>query len=130
MLRSGRRNTHQRDRIVEAFFQAGGHVTLQQLLDRVPDEGIGFATVYRTMKMLVEAGVAHERRFGDSDQTLYELADMDEHHDHVICVRCGRIEEFEDEIIERRQHEVAAALDWQVTHHRHEIYGICPQCRA
>jgi Fur family transcriptional regulator, ferric uptake regulator len=127
----GKRQTRQREVIVDAFIRAKDHMTLQQLLTRsqVVEPSIGFATVYRTMKLLVEAGVAEEHRFGEG-QSRYELADVDgEHHDHLICVRCGRIEEFEDHEIERRQAKVASTLGWSVTHHVHEIYGVCPTCQ-
>lgn len=130
MTKRGKRNTRQRDVIVEVFLQAGGHMTLQELtvLVQQQEPGIGFATVYRTMKLLTEAEVAHEHRF-DEGQTRYELADA-EHHDHLICVSCGRIDEFEDEAIERRQEQVLAQLGWTAESHRHEIYGTCPDCLA
>lgn len=130
MAKRGKRNTRQRDVIVDVFLDAGGHLTLQELtvLVQKQEPGIGFATVYRTMKMLTEAEVAQEHRF-DEGQTRYELADA-EHHDHLICVSCGRIDEFEDEAIERRQVQVLAQLGWTERSHRHEIYGVCPDCQA
>lgn len=132
MRQKGKRQTRQREVIVDVFIRAKDHLTLQDLLTKaqVLEPSIGFATVYRTMKMLVDAGVAEEHRFGEG-QSRYELADMDgEHHDHLICVKCGRIEEFEDHEIEERQTQVADRLGWAVTHHVHEIYGVCPSCTA
>lgn len=128
MEAKGKRNTRQRDLIVEAFFVQGGHITLQDLTRLVQerDSGIGFATVYRTMKLLTEAEVAHEQRFGEG-QARYELADL-EHHDHLICEQCGRIDEFEDRVLEDRQNLVVRQLGWQLKHHRHELYGLCPDC--
>ncbi|MED5370373.1 MAG: Fur family transcriptional regulator [Myxococcota bacterium] len=130
MEKEGKRNTRQRDVIVDCFFAQGGHITLQELTRRVQegDPGIGFATVYRTMKLLTEANVAHERRF-DEGQARYELADLD-HHDHLICTNCGRIDEFEDEALEARQDAVVRELGWRLKHHRHELYGVCPACLA
>ena len=128
----GKRQTRQREVIVDAFVASQGHLTLHQLLAKAQDDepGIGYATVYRTMRLLVDAGVAEEHRFGEG-QSRYELADMGgEHHDHLICVRCGRIEEFEDEAIEARQRSVVSGLGWSVSHHVHEIYGTCPSCMA
>lgn len=128
MVDKGKRNTRQRDAIVGIFLEAGqqGHVSLQELLELVQasEPGVGFATVYRTMKMLTEAGVALERHFGEG-QSRYELTDVDEHHDHIICTLCGTILEFEDAEIERRQREIAALFGMKITHHRHEIYGLC-----
>lgn len=132
MRQQGKRQTRQREVIVDVFIRAKDHLTLHDVLNKaqVAEPSIGFATVYRTMKMLVEAGVAEEHRFGEG-QTRYELADMGgEHHDHLICVKCGRIEEFEDHEIEERQAKVADGLGWTVTHHVHEIYGVCPRCLA
>lgn len=130
MVDKGKRNTRQRDAIVDIFFEAGrrGHVSLQEILELVQanEPGVGFATVYRTMKMLTEAGVALERHFGEG-QSRYELADVDEHHDHIICTLCGTILEFEEPEIERLQRDVAARLGMKITHHRHEIYAYCAE---
>jgi Fur family ferric uptake transcriptional regulator len=124
MRAQGKKNTRQRDVIVDVFMGSSGHLTLQHLLDRVQerDPGVGFATVYRTMKMLVEAGVAKERHFG-MDQALYEIVHKDEHHDHLICSRCGHIFEFEDDVIEARQDVIAETFGMRITGHRHELYG-------
>ena len=122
----GLKHTRQRDRILEAFFEGGGHTSIDDLLVRVQGRmpGIGYATVYRSLKLFVEAGVAHERHFQDG-QTRYEPVLTDEHHDHLICTSCDRIFEFEDPVIEARQAEVAARHGFRVTSHRHEIYGTC-----
>ena len=124
MASQGKKQTRQRQAIVEAFFSADGHLSLQDLLNVVQesDPGVGFATVYLTMKMLVEAGVAKQRDFG-ADQALYELVHPNEHHDHLICSVCGLIFEFEDEIIESRQEEIAQGLGLTITGHRHVLYG-------
>jgi Fur family ferric uptake transcriptional regulator len=124
MRAAGKKNTRQRDVIVDVFLEADDHLTLQELLVlvQVTEPNTGFATVYRTMKMLVEAGVAKERHFG-ADQALYELVHQGEHHDHLICSRCGHIFEYEDEVIEARQEEIAKAFGMRITGHRHELYG-------
>lgn len=124
MRTTGKKNTRQREVIVDVFIESDDHLTLQELLDRVQvtEPSVGFATVYRTMKMLVEAGVAKERHFG-TDQALYELVHQGEHHDHLICNRCGHIFEYEDELIEARQEEIATAFGMKITGHRHELYG-------
>lgn len=130
MARHGLRSTEQRRLIVDTFFASPEHVTLDQLLERVrtADSRIGYATVYRTMKMLSEGGIAHERRFGDGF-TRYELADDEtHHHDHLICVECGGIEEFEEPGIEALQEAVAARHGFEVFFHKHELYGRCRAC--
>jgi Fur family ferric uptake transcriptional regulator len=131
MLRRGLRSTEQRRLIVDAFFGSAEHVTLDGLLERVraTDSRVGYATVYRTMKMLSEGGVAHEQKFGDG-LTRYELADGDAHHDHLICMECGSIQEFEEPQIENLQDRVAARYGFEVHHHKHELYGRCRACAA
>lgn len=129
MTKRGLRSTEQRRVIIEKLFEASEHVTIDQLLEaaRSEDSRIGYATVYRTMKLLVEGGLVHERKFGDG-YTRYELADDEAHHDHLICVSCGKIEEFEEPEIEQLQEKVAARYGFSVQHHKHELYGICRAC--
>ncbi|MFT5687168.1 MAG: Fur family ferric uptake transcriptional regulator, partial [Myxococcota bacterium] len=87
------------------------------------------ATIYRTMKLFTEAGIAHERRFGDG-QTRYEPVIQGEHHDHLICDECGLIVEFEDPVIEARQDTIAAENGFRLTSHRHDIFGCCLDTEA
>ena len=88
---------------------------------------IGYTTVYRTMKLLCEVGLASERHFDDG-VTRYEIDH--EHHDHLVCVNCGKIIEFECEAIEASQNEIAERHDFRILHHRHELYGHCAACRS
>jgi Fur family ferric uptake transcriptional regulator len=127
MLKKGLRSTSQRRVIVDAFLAGPPHVTIEELLADVRrhDRGIGYATVYRTLKLLTEAGVASERRFGDG-LSRYELADDEStHHDHIICEDCGHILEFEEPRIEKLQDEVAERLRFRITSHKLELYGRC-----
>jgi Fur family ferric uptake transcriptional regulator len=126
------RSTAQRRLIVDTFFEGSSHLTIEDLLKEVRehDRGIGYATVYRTLKLLAECGVASERRFGDG-LSRYELADDDDdHHDHLICTSCNTITEFEEPKIERLQEAVAARYGFRVTSHKHEMYGVCASCQA
>ena len=120
------KKTRQRDVILDVFLSEEGHTSLDELLVRVQKEspGVGYATVYRAMKLFVQANVASERHFGDGP-ALYEPAEQDEHHDHMICTTCGRIFEFEDETIETRQHVVAESMGLRLTHHRMTLWGEC-----
>ena len=132
MLKKGLRSTAQRRLIVDTFFGGPSHRTIEELLGevRAQDRGIGYATVYRTLKLLAESGVASERRFGDG-LSRYELADDDSaHNDHLICVACGKIVEFEEPRIETLQDEVASRHGFEITSHKHEMYGRCPECLA
>jgi Fur family ferric uptake transcriptional regulator len=126
MSERGLRTTEQRKLIVNTFFDSKEHLTIEELLDlvRSRDSRVGYATVYRTMKMLTEGGIANELHFGDG-VTRYELADEDAHHDHLICEECGHITEFEEPLIEELQGRIAARYGFVVTHHKHELYGHC-----
>lgn len=129
LRREGLKSTRQRDLIVEEFSMVRGHISVEELLQRVRDRdgGVGYATVYRTLKLLVDARLAGARNFGEGFARYEPLGE--DHHDHLICENCGRIVEFHDEQLERRQERVAADLGYRVTHHRHELFGICPSCR-
>lgn len=122
----GLKHTRQRDEILDVFYDLGGHASVEELLALVQARlpGVGYATVYRSMKLFVEAGVAHERKF-EGGQTRYEPHMGDDHHDHLICLDCSRIFEFEDPTIEARQAEVCAAHHLRPLRHRHEIYARC-----
>lgn len=126
---NGLKATRQRDRIVDVFLRSEGHLSIEDLLERVrrADPRISAATVYRTVKLLEDAGVADKRSF-EGRITRYEAA-SEAHHDHLICSHCGRIDEFENERIEALQEQVAASFGYEIVSHRHEIYGICPDCR-
>lgn len=129
IARHGLKSTRQRTLILETFYSAGGHLSAEELLERVrvEDPKISQATVYRTLRLLTECGLAEARNFGDG-QTRYEIA-SDDHHDHLICTQCGDIVEFEDPEIEALQEKVARAHGFQMTHHKMELYGVCPSCR-
>jgi len=131
MAEQGLRSTGQRRLIVDEFFRAPGHVTIDDILEQVraQDSGVGYATVYRTMKMLASGGIAHEHKFTDG-MTRYELADDETHHDHLICLQCGRIQEFEEPLIEELQDRIAKQYNFHIVEHKHELYGVCAQCHA
>ena len=119
--------TSQREAIVEQFLRTRDHVSIDELLGKVRKRHpkVGYATVYRTLKLLVDSGLAVERQFGDG-QARYEV--VGDHHDHLICVKCGLILEFEDDDIEHLQDKIAVRLGgFTVLRHRHELYGLCPK---
>jgi Fur family transcriptional regulator, ferric uptake regulator len=122
--------TSQREAIVDQFLRTEEHISIEELLARVRRRHarVGYATVYRTLKLLVDSGLAIERHFGDG-QSRYEVAG--DHHDHLICAACGLILEFEDDEIEALQEKIAQRLGgFTVVRHRHELYGLCPKARG
>lgn len=129
MERKGMRSTSQRRLVSHVFFRTGGHLSIDEMLMLVrrEDPKVGYATVYRTLKLLVECGLASERQFDDT-VTRFERAERDGHHDHLICLQCKRIVEFEDDEIERLQDLLAARHGFTLVSHKHELYGVCDQC--
>jgi Fur family transcriptional regulator, ferric uptake regulator len=127
----GLKHSRQRDRIAGTFLEMGGHVSVEELVARVRrvDPRISVATVYRTMKLLAECGIAIPRQFGGG-QTRYEAAAGRAHHDHLICTSCGEIVEFSNEKIEILQALVARRHGFEVDRHKLELYGRCARCRA
>ena len=123
------KQTKQRELILQTFLEAQRHVTSEDLYQAVRAEhsNIGYTTVYRTMKLLVEAGLATERHFDDGI-TRYEIEH--EHHDHLVCIKCGKITEFECEMIEKTQNEIAESHGFEILRHRHELYGHCATCQG
>ena len=122
--------TQQRELIVDQFLRTSDHVSIDELLAKVRKRNrkVGYATVYRTLKLLVDSGLAVQRRFGDG-QARFEVTG--DHHDHLICTKCGLICEFEDEEIEKLQDRIADRLGgFKVTAHRHELYGLCAKARG
>ncbi|MFV9615662.1 MAG: ferric iron uptake transcriptional regulator [Gammaproteobacteria bacterium] len=99
---------------------------------REKGEDIGLATVYRVLTQFENKGLVERHRFeGDnqvSNQSVFELK-IKGHHDHIVCVSCGKVEEFYDEMIELRQKEVAVAKGYEVTGHSLTLYGKCPACK-
>ncbi|MEK6790519.1 MAG: transcriptional repressor [Deltaproteobacteria bacterium] len=131
MAGKGLKSTSQRDYIADTFFKTNTHISLEELLGKVrrKHKGIGYATVYRTMKLLAESGLALSRQFGDG-QTRYENLPEDGHHDHIICIKCSKIEEFHNPKIEALQSEAAKKLGYTVVNHKMELYGYCAECSA
>jgi Fur family ferric uptake transcriptional regulator len=131
LRKNGLKTTQQREAIVDAFLRSSGHVALDDLLARArrTHPGVGLATVYRTVKLLEEAGLAASRQF-ESGHTLYEVAQGRAHHDHLICRQCGYIVEFESDEIERLQIAAARKMGFNVLSHRHELFGLCEKSQG
>lgn len=125
MDKNGLRSTSQRRTVTDVFLRSSGHMSIEDLLAAVRehDSKIGYATVYRTLKLLKESGLAYERKFGDGI-ARYEVAHEDEHHDHLICMDCGKVVEFENDEIERLQETLAAKCGFKLLRHTHELYGV------
>jgi Fur family ferric uptake transcriptional regulator len=125
----GLKSTRQRDEIVRLFMEAGSHLSVDELYQRVRQRNprIGYATVYRTLKLMAESGWASSRQFGDR-MARFEHHAEGEHHDHLICLSCGKIVEFESERIEALQSRIARREGFRIFDHKLELYGHCSAC--
>jgi Fur family ferric uptake transcriptional regulator len=129
LLAHGLKRSEQREAIVDAFLRSESHLSVDDLLRivqrRRPD--VGRTTVYRTLKLLAEAGLAQELVL--DGETRFEREHGREHHDHFICRACSRIFEFASADVERIQDEIAAGIGFRIEGHRHQIYGLCGACQ-
>ena len=126
----GKRST-KRDRIVEVFLRQEGHVSADDLVERIRREasGIGRATVYRTLQWMVEAGVARKVDFGEG-RSRYEPSYRHPRHFHLICTTCHSSSEFLSSDVEALMEEIAAARDFAAAQSVVQIYGTCEACRT
>ncbi len=119
--------TPQRLRIAEIIFGTHSHISADEILDRLEAENqpVGKATVYRTLDLLLEAGLIREHDFGEGFRR-YEPTWI--HHEHLVCTSCGKVIEFQSEDVDRIESEMAALHRFHPTHHKMEIYGKCQEC--
>jgi Fur family transcriptional regulator, ferric uptake regulator len=125
------KTTSQRDDIARTFLDSNRHISVEELYAEVKkvNPRVGYATVYRTLRLLKECGLAVERHFNDGE-ARYEAAEGEKRaHDHFICERCSRIVEFASFELEALDQRIAKKLGAVITRHRLELYGICRQCR-
>ncbi|HSX20004.1 MAG TPA: ferric iron uptake transcriptional regulator [Gammaproteobacteria bacterium] len=106
------------------------HLSAEDIYKKLLEHGddVGLATVYRVLTQFESAGLVIRHNFGDG-RSVFEL-DQGEHHDHLVCVKCGQVEEFVDNVIEQRQAEIARNKNFQMTDHSLYIFGICAACSA
>jgi len=123
------RHTKQRNEVVDVFLATEKHVTVQELYDlvRKKDKGIGYATVARTVKLMCDSGICSQVDFGDGS-LRYEHKYGHEHHDHLICLKCGKFEEIYSPKLERIQMELVKKHGYIQEKHKLDIFGLCPKC--
>jgi Fur family ferric uptake transcriptional regulator len=122
--------TRQRDLIAQAVFLSDEHLSVEEIQRLLKEQGeaVGTATVYRTLEVLVESGLVRAHDFGEGFKR-YEAMPAQAHHEHLICERCGRVVEFQNERLERMLPIIADEHGFQHQRHRVEIYGVCAECR-
>ncbi|WP_456381624.1 Fur family transcriptional regulator [Hydrogenimonas sp.] len=123
--------TKQREVILYTLYTHAGHFTPEELYQLIkkesPELNTGIATVYRTLSLLENAGIVTSISFGTQGKK-YELG-IKAHHDHIICTNCGKILEFFDEAIEKKQERIAKEFGFIMKDHSLKIFGICPECQ-
>ena len=127
----GLKATSQREDIARVFLSSGRHISVEELYAEVKkvNARVGYATVYRTLRLLKECGLAVERHFNDGEARFEKAEGEKRAHDHFICERCGRIIEFSSFEITALDERIAKKLGAVITRHRLELYGICRECR-
>ena len=123
------KQTKQRTQIIEQFIRLDTHIDAEMLYQHFNESGkkVGLATIYRTLTLLEQAKLVEQRSFADG-RTLYELNTPNEHHDHLVCIECKKVIEFENQEIEDLQIKVAEKHGFKLTNHRLDLYGICTSC--
>ena len=128
---AGLKATHPRIKILEMMEAAvDRHLNAEDIYKALLESGedVGLATVYRVLTQFEDAGLVTRHHF-EGGTSVFEL-NQGEHHDHILCVKCGRVDEFVDEMIEERQKAIADRLGYEMTDHCLYMYGICSACRA
>jgi len=129
---NGLKFTIQREVILEMLYNSDEHLTPEALhhliQEKHPELNTGIATVYRTLSLLEDSEMVTSLSFGAQGKK-YELGAKD-HHDHIICTKCGNITEFVDDEIEKRQNVIAKDLGYIIQDHSMQIYGICSNCQS
>jgi len=127
----GKERIQDRLNITDVFLGTEEHITLEQMYRLLREKGYNYEPefVRQCMKRMVDLGFAQKEQF-ESQPVRYEHRHLGRHHDHLICTKCGKIEEFANEDIERLQLKIAAQQGFHMLQHRMEIYGLCSECLA
>ncbi len=129
LRKAGLKVTTPRIKILEILENSkGDHLNAEEVYGILKESGedVGLATVYRVLTQFESAGLVIRHNF-ESGHSVYEL-DQGEHHDHMVCLKCGDVKEFIDETIELRQHQIAEEQNFKMTDHSLTIYGLCTHC--
>ncbi|RYZ82882.1 MAG: transcriptional repressor [Proteobacteria bacterium] len=129
LAKSQLKHSKQRNFIIEEFLSMKTHVSAEELYSQLKasEHNPGLATVYRTLNLLKDAGLVDQKQFSDG-KSVFEVMEPGTHHDHLICLTCHKVIEFENEEIERLQEQVAKKLGFKLTKHSLELFGTCAEC--
>ncbi len=123
--------TKQREVILKVLYESDGHFSPESLHSLIKKEypklNVGIATIYRTLNLLEENSLVTSISFGVQGKK-FEIGNKP-HHDHMICTECGKIIEFEDEVIEKRQYDIAKKYNFRIKSHIMQLFGLCKECQ-
>ena len=124
------KETSQREQIVDMFLRTKEHVSTDDFYDMVKKKypAVGYSTVYRTLKLLAEAGLAKEVDFADG-RKRFDPNYLRQDHEHMVCTHCGKAIEFYDPLLEKLEKEVTRKYNFTPNWHRLEIFGLCKNCQ-
>ena len=130
LKKEGLRYTHQRQAIWDELSASDEHRDAEEIYLAIYNSGlrVSRATVYRTIDVLVKNNLVRKLDLGDG-RARYENKMDTAHHDHLICVQCGKIEEFMDNVIENRQEVIVENFGYKLIRHIHQLFVICDECR-
>ena len=128
IAKNGLRQSSQREQVARIFFGTKDHIAIEELYKKVQslNSKIGIATVYRTLNLLVESGLAQKRNFETG--AITNEPTREKHHDHLICTQCHEVIEFHHERIEELQEEIAKRYKYQLESHKLDLYCLCQKC--
>jgi len=131
LVKKGYKWTGQRrDIITNLFNDSSRHISAEELhgILQKQELEIGLATVYRTLELMVEVGLAHKLQFGDG-RSRFELADDEHHHHHLVCNKCGSIYEVSMDLLEQLEHKIEVDYNFTILGHHLKFYGLCSNCK-
>lgn len=129
LAKSQLKQSKQRNFIIEELLSMNSHVSAEELYSQLKasEHNPGLATVYRTLNLLKDAGLVDQKQFSDG-KSVFEVMEPGSHHDHLICLNCHKVLEFENEEIEMLQEQVAKKYGFKLTKHSLELFGTCADC--
>jgi Fe2+ or Zn2+ uptake regulation protein len=131
LKKEGLRYTQQRQSVWDELCATNDHRDAEEIYLAIRQSGLNVsrATVYRTIDVLVKNKMVRKLELGDG-RARYEHKVNATHHDHLICIQCGKIEEFMDEIIESRQDDIVKKFGYKLVRHIHQLFIICSECES
>lgn len=129
----GLKTSKVRESIARAALQYEGHFSVDDLVQLLRDSGVQdahVATVYRAVPLLLDAGLIEPALVAKAEGQLYEASFERDHHDHLVCIACGKVVEYQSEALEALQREIAARFEFELADHVHVLQGRCKDCRS